>query len=150
MRQHMLPRQKPVGLLVSAVRRRIRQVVHAEASRHRLTPQQFWVLVTVHEAGSTSLGALAERLHMDQPTASRVVASLAARKLLRMAEDPEDRRRVLLTASAAGADLAARLRPPATDLSAAVVAALPGARRRSAGGPVATAGSRGPGAAPAA
>ena len=122
----MLPRQEPVGLLVSAVRRRIRQVVHAEASRHRLAPQQFWVLVSVHEAGSVSLGALAERLHMDQPTASRVVASLAARKLLRMTEDPADRRRVLLAPTPAGADLAARLRPVAKELRSAAVSGFTG------------------------
>ena len=69
-------REEPVGLLLAAVRRRIRQVVRAEAVTHRLSPQQFWSLGGIDEAGPISLGALAGRLRMDQPTASRVVASL--------------------------------------------------------------------------
>jgi DNA-binding MarR family transcriptional regulator len=111
-----------VGMLVVAVRRRLRQVVHAEGRAHRLTPQQFWVLLVVDEAGPLSLGALAERLPIDGPTASRVVASLTRRRLVRMAEDPSDRRRLLIEATPDGAELAARLRPIARDLREALVA----------------------------
>src|SRR6266498_1689278 len=72
--------QQQVGILVADIRRRIRQVVHAEARGHRLAPQQFWVLLAVAEAGSLSLGALSDRLPIDPPTASRVVASRARRR----------------------------------------------------------------------
>jgi DNA-binding MarR family transcriptional regulator len=108
--------EEPVGMLVAAVRRRLRQVVHAEARGHRLTPQQFWVLLGIEEAGPISLGALAERLPIDAPTASRVVASLTRRRLVRLAEDPADRRRLLIGITPEGADLAGRLRPVARDL----------------------------------
>jgi DNA-binding MarR family transcriptional regulator len=111
-----------VGVLIAAVRRRMRQVVHAEGRAHRLTPQQFWVLLLIDEAGPSSLGALAERLPIDAPTASRVVASLTRRRLVRMADDPTDRRRLLIGVTAEGAELAARLRPIARDLREAVVA----------------------------
>jgi DNA-binding MarR family transcriptional regulator len=119
----MLPEQEePVGILLAAVRRRIRQVVRTEAGGHRLSPQQFWSLVGIDEAGPLSLGALADRLRMDQPTASRVVASLTKRKLIRMAEDPVDRRRLVLDTTREGAELAARVRPIARDLREALVA----------------------------
>jgi DNA-binding MarR family transcriptional regulator len=119
----MLPEQEePVGILLAAVRRRIRQVVRAEAGGHRLSPQQFWSLVGIDEAGPLSLGALADRLRMDQPTASRVIASLTKRKLVRMAEDPADRRRLVLDTTREGAELAARIRPLARDLRETLVA----------------------------
>jgi DNA-binding MarR family transcriptional regulator len=119
----MLPEQEePVGVLFAAVRRRIRQVVRAEAGGHRLTPQQFWSLVGIDEAGPLSLGSLADRLRMDQPTASRVVATLTKRKLIRMAEDPADRRRLVIDTTGEGAELAARIRPVARDLREALVA----------------------------
>jgi DNA-binding MarR family transcriptional regulator len=111
-----------VGILFAAVRRRLRQVVHAEARGHRLTPQQFWLLLGIDEAGSVSLGALAARLRMDPPTASRVVGSLTRRRLVRMAEDPADRRRLAIETTAEGADLADRLRPVAREMRDALVA----------------------------
>jgi len=114
--------EEHVGMLLAAVRRRIRQVVHATARGHRLAPQQFWMLLGIHEAGPISLGGLAERIRMDPPTASRVVASLTRRRLVRMAEDPADRRRLLIETTAEGADLAARLRPLAREVRDALVA----------------------------
>jgi DNA-binding MarR family transcriptional regulator len=118
----MLQEQEHVGALLASVRRRIRQVVRAEAGGHRLSPQQFWCLVGIDEAGPLSLGALADRLRMDQPTASRVVASLTRRRLVRMAEDPGDRRRLLLGTTPDGTALAGRIRPLARDLRDTLVA----------------------------
>ena len=122
MLKQMLPQQEHVGALLAAVRRRIRQVVHAEAGGHRLSPQQFWSLLGIDEAGPLSLGRLAERLRIDQPTASRVVASLTKRRLVRMTEDPGDRRRLLIATTPEGAQLAARVRPVARELREALVA----------------------------
>lgn len=110
-----------MGALLAAVRRRTRQVVRAAAHGHRLSPQQFWCLVGIDEAGPLSLGALAGRLRMDQPTASRVVASLTKRRLVRLGEDPADRRRLLIDVTPEGAELAARIRPTARELRVALV-----------------------------
>lgn len=123
----LLQHEEHVGALLAAVRRRIRQVVHAEAGGHRLSPQQFWSLLGIHEAGPLSLGALAERLRIDQPTASRVVASLTRKRLVRMAQDPQDRRRLVIETTADGAALADRVRPIARDLRDTVVAGFTGA-----------------------
>ncbi len=122
LKQMLRDQEEPVGVLLAAVRRRIRQVVRAEAGGHRLSPQQFWSLVGIDEAGPLSLGALADRLRMDQPTASRVVASLTKRKLVRMTEDPADRRRLVIDTTREGTELAARVRPLARDLRETLVA----------------------------
>ena len=129
---------EPVGLLLATIRRRLRQVVQAKAQGHRLSTQQFWALVGIREAAPLSLGELAQLLRIDQPAASRVVASLTRRRLVRMAEDPRDRRRLVLETTTEGTELANRIRPVARDLRAALVAgfspaevaALRGALRR--------------------
>ncbi len=82
-----------MGLLIAAARRRIKQVVGRRVRRLRLTPQQFWLLVAVQEGRAPTLGQLAERLRGDQPTASRVVAALVRRNLVRVEQDKDDRRR---------------------------------------------------------
>jgi DNA-binding MarR family transcriptional regulator len=120
--QMLRDQEEPIGLLLAAIRRRIRQVVQAKAQGHRLSPQQFWALVGIQEAAPLSLRALSDLLRIDQPTASRVVASLTRRRLVRMAEDPADRRRLVLETTGEGAELAARIRPLARDLRGAIVA----------------------------
>lgn len=110
----------PLGLMVGAVRRRIKQAVDARVRAHRLSPQQFWVLVAIAEVEGVSLGALAARQHMDAPTASRVVTMLARRGLARIAMHPTDRRRAVLALTPRGRTLAARMRAIAVELRAAV------------------------------
>ena len=101
MQRHRLAgHDEPVGLLIAAARRRIKQVVGRRVRRLRLTPQQFWLLVAIQEGRAPSLGELAERLRGDQPTASRVVAALVRRDLVRVGHDPDDRRRARLTTTA--------------------------------------------------
>lgn len=112
---------EPVGLLIGAARRRIKQAVGRRARRLRLTPQQFWLLLAIQEERTTSLGALADRLRGDQPTASRVVATLVRRKLVRVEVDPRDRRRTLLACTPAGAAMKPQLAALAGEMRAAIV-----------------------------
>jgi DNA-binding MarR family transcriptional regulator len=114
--------EEPIGLLLATIRRRLRQVVLARAKGHRLSVQQFWALVGIQDAGPVSLRELSDRLRIDQPTASRVVATLTRRRLVRIAEDPADRRRLVLATTGEGAELAARIRPIARELRSAIVA----------------------------
>jgi DNA-binding MarR family transcriptional regulator len=110
----------PLGLLVGAVRRRLKQAVDARARALGLSPQQFWVLMALAEMEGPSLGALATRQHMDAPTASRVLTTLVRRGLARMATHPSDRRRAVLALTPRGRALAARVRPIALEIRAAV------------------------------
>lgn len=107
---------EPIGLLIGAVRRRIKQAIGHRVRRYRLTTQQFWILVAIYEHPGSSLGELAARLRMDTPTASRVVFSLVKRKLVQVKGHAMDRRRACLFLGPQGTPLAAELR----DLAAAV------------------------------
>jgi DNA-binding MarR family transcriptional regulator len=112
----------PLGLLVGAVRRRLKQAVDARVRAHRLSPQQFWVLVALAELDGPSLAALAARQQMDPPTASRVVTTLVQRGLVRIATDPADRRRSVLALTPRGRALARVVRTIAVEVRAAVEA----------------------------
>ena len=116
-----MSQQEPVGLLIGAARRRIKQAVGHRLRGHGLTPQQFWVLVNVREHPGLALHELAELLRLDQPTTSRIVSLLRGRKLVRMGGHPGDRRRCCLGLTAAGAELGERLQPLAREVREAVV-----------------------------
>jgi len=113
--------EEPVGLLIGTVRSRIRQAVGGRVQRYHLTSQQFWILVAIHEHPGFSLGELAAHLHMDTPTASRLVFALMKRKLVEGRDDAADRRRACLHLDARGAALGAELHELATTVRAAVV-----------------------------
>jgi MarR family transcriptional regulator, transcriptional regulator for hemolysin len=115
---------EPIGLLIGAVRRRIRQAVGSQVRRYHLTTQQFWVLVAIYEHPGFSLGQLAAHLRMDEPTTSRVVAALMKRKLVQVKGDAADRRRACIHLRAPGAELGKELRALATTVRAAVVQGL--------------------------
>ena len=112
---------EPIGLLIGAVRRRIKQALGSHVRRYQLTTQQFWVLVAIHEHPGYSFGELAAHLRMDKPTASRVVFTLMQRKLIQVRGDAADRRRARLHLEAAGASAARDLIELATAVRAAVV-----------------------------
>ncbi len=113
--------QEPVGLLIGAARRRIKQAVGHRLRGHGLTPQQFWVLVNVSEREGLALRELAERLRLDHPTTSRIVSLLRRRRLMRMGGHPGDRRRCCLGLTATGRELVGELRPLAREVREAVV-----------------------------
>lgn len=119
-----LQKQEPVGLLIAAARRRIKEAVGRRVRPHGLTHQQFWLLVALHEGARPSLGQVARRQRIDAPTASRVVALLRGRGLVRVDTDPADRRRSRLGLTPRGAALAARVSPLARQVRSAVVRGL--------------------------
>ncbi len=117
-------RPEPLGLLVGALRRRIKQAVDVRARRNRLSPQQFWLLVAILEVEGCSLRFLAERQRIDAPTASRVVGGLKRRGLVRFEIDPTDRRRGCLRLTPKGRALAQKMRSDAIEIREAVAAGL--------------------------
>ena len=121
--------QEPIARLIGAARRRIKQALGTRLRSHGLSPQQFGVLVSLDETPGTSVRALAKRLHMDEPTASRIVAGLVGRRLVQMKSDPSDRRKRHLVLSASGSAVAVRLRPIAHEVRAAVEAGFSSAEK---------------------
>lgn len=94
----------------------MKQVVGRRVRRFGLTPQQFWVLVTILESDGPSLRDLVDRVRGDAPTISRVVAALVNRRLVRTSADPRDRRRSRLLPTAASRRMEDGLRTVAGEL----------------------------------
>jgi DNA-binding MarR family transcriptional regulator len=113
-----------VGVLIAAARRSLRQAVQRSIEPLRLNPPQFWTLLTLDEMSGASLGELARRQRIDAPAASRTMAALVRRGLVRFELDREDRRRSRLSLTRAGTDLVRKLRPIADDLRARVVSGM--------------------------
>lgn len=116
--------KEPVGLLIAAARRSMKRAVHDRVAPHGLTPQQFWALVNIDEAEGLSLGEIADRLHMDAPTASRAVAQLLRRKLVKAEGDRGDRRRMRLRLTRQGRAKVAAVREIAAELRSAAAHGL--------------------------
>src|SRR6266516_2462082 len=98
--------QEYLGLLIAVARRRFKQAVLVRAGRHRLSVQQFWMLIALAERPDVSQSRIAERLRGDAPTVSRTLSSLLERRLIRADLDPSDRRRTRVSLTAAGQRLA--------------------------------------------
>ncbi len=122
----MLSRQEYPGLLIAVARRRIKLAVLARAAPHRLSTQQFWVLVHLQERAGLSQRELAARMDVDAPTVSRVLAALITRGLVRAEEDPEDRRRTRLRLTPPGRELGRTLAADAAEIRRGVVAGMSG------------------------
>jgi DNA-binding MarR family transcriptional regulator len=75
-----------------------------------LTMGQFKAMATVTMYGPQPVGELGRRLGISEPAASLLADRLVELELAVRERDPEDRRRTLVTATAAAQELAARLR----------------------------------------
>jgi DNA-binding MarR family transcriptional regulator len=71
---------------------------------------QFKAMATVTLDGPLPVGELGRRLGISEPAASLLVGKLEERGLAERVRDEQDRRRILVTATAAGDALATRLR----------------------------------------
>ena len=111
---------RPLGLLIGAARRSIQQAAARHLRRRRLSSQQFWLLVALHEQPGPALHELAQRRLMDPPTASRMVDVLVRRGLVRLEADPGDRRRRSIVLTARGAALVEALHPLALQIREAI------------------------------
>ena len=66
-----------------------------------LTPQQYAALIKVRDFGSVSQNRLGRAVAMDPATSQGVVQRLIAKRLIQRGDDPKDRRRSLLSLTAA-------------------------------------------------
>jgi MarR family transcriptional regulator, transcriptional regulator for hemolysin len=96
-----------------------------------LTATQRSVLSELFEAGPLRIGALAELIGAHDPTVSRAVDGLVAAGLVDRRPDPDDRRAVLVTPTAAGRDrIEQRRRATALELERALAGLSVADRRR--------------------
>ena len=75
-----------------------------------LTPTQGAALATIDGHGPLTPSELAQREHIQRPTATRVLARLEEATLITRTPDPADRRSSLLATTPAGTELLASVR----------------------------------------
>lgn len=81
-----------------------------DAHHSDLGPEQFFIVMKLHEAGPLAQNALVEVALDDGPNVSRLVERLVRAGLVERAEDPTDRRARVLELTQDGHALADRLR----------------------------------------
>jgi DNA-binding MarR family transcriptional regulator len=128
--EQRLQTQDSLARLIALTRRRLKQAVGAQSSAYGLSPQQFWTLVFLGTASGASLTALCERMRIDAPTASRIVAALVRQGLVRAARDARDRRLSRLTLSVKGRRLYEAIAPIAREIRTAVESDLSAQEKR--------------------
>ena len=77
---------------------------------HDISVTQCYALETLVKQGERTLNDLAAQLYLDKSTASRVVDALERKGYVTRRPHPEDRRALLLEATAAGRELEGRIR----------------------------------------
>jgi len=80
-----------------------------------LTPEKYFVIMKLHEAGPIPQGELVEGALHDRPNVSRLVDRLVAAGFVERAEDPTDGRARVLELTTHGRALARRLKADAPD-----------------------------------
>lgn len=78
-------------------------------AEHGLSYPQYIALMTVGEHGPLTVSGLGEHLRLDSGTLSPLLKRMEAAGLVERVRDPEDERRVLVTATPAGHDRLAAL-----------------------------------------
>jgi DNA-binding MarR family transcriptional regulator len=116
--------QAGLGTLAAALRRRLKYVVGSRLAPYKLTIQQFWVMLLLLEQGPTSLHPLAQKVWMDDPTASRVVKAMVSQGLLRTRADPKHGRRILISLMPSALPLAHELQGLAAEIKAGLISGL--------------------------
>ncbi len=97
-----------VGFLLRRANQRHTAIFADGMAEVELTPQQFTALVKVVEHGQVTQNLLGRLAAMDPATIQGVVRRLIDRGLVARADDPMDRRTIVLAATDAGMALAAR------------------------------------------
>ena len=67
-----------------------------------VTQTQFLVLMALHGYGCSTVGHLAENMHVSMPTASGIISRLANAGYVKRASSPKDRRQVVVALTAKG------------------------------------------------
>lgn len=89
-----------------------------------LTPPQFAALARLHETGGTSQNQLGQLIAMDAATIKGVIDRLKARGLVSLAEDMQDRRRLVVSLTQQGRSTIERLLPLAARITGETLAPL--------------------------
>ena len=111
-------RSLPIALL--RAREAVMSKFRPMLARHDISEQQWRVIRVLAEHGEMDATQLAERALVLGPSLTRMIKSLAGRKLLIIRRDKKDGRRTLLAASAKARSLIAGITPESTQIHASI------------------------------
>jgi DNA-binding MarR family transcriptional regulator len=97
----------------------------ARFGRHRLTLPEWRVLLELHREGADSAAEIARRTGLSAMNVSRAVAAQRELGRIQRAPDPADARRQMLTLTARGRALVAKVLPEGEATARALLAGLP-------------------------
>jgi DNA-binding MarR family transcriptional regulator len=92
--------------------------IFQEVMTEGLTPPQFAALVKIRDFGTVSQNRLGRSVAMDPATSQGVTQRLLAKNLIERRDDPNDRRRALLSLTPEGEAMVGRLIPLGKQISA--------------------------------
>jgi DNA-binding MarR family transcriptional regulator len=110
--------ESPEFRILTAIRRIIRAVdIHSRklSSQHHITAPQLVCLLELVSRGSLTISVLAQHVHLSPSTLVGIVDRLAAKGLVVRRRDERDRRRVLLSPTERGRELADHAPSPLQD-----------------------------------
>jgi DNA-binding MarR family transcriptional regulator len=116
--------------LASQLARRGATLVAESLAREGVRRQHFTILTSLAEQGAASQAALGRRLWIDRSDLHTLLAELERDGLVARVRDPEDRRRNVVTLTAAGKTLLRRLDKRVDAAQAALLEPLSAAERR--------------------
>ncbi len=102
--------EKQIGFLLRQVMQRHNNIF-SERMKNKLTTTQFAALVKLYELGTCSQNQLGRHIAMDAATIKGVVDRLNKKDLVQISTDESDSRRLLVSLSPEGKDLAEELIP---------------------------------------
>ena len=112
-----------VGHLLRRAHQRA-SAIFQEIMTEGLTPPQFAALVKIRDFGTVSQNRLGRAVAMDPATSQGVTQRLVAKNLIRREDDPEDRRRALLSLTPEGEAMVERLIPLGKQVAAVTLEPL--------------------------
>jgi DNA-binding MarR family transcriptional regulator len=115
---------------IRRIARELREASREAEARLGLSAAQLYVLHQLHEAGPLSISTLAGRTFTHQSSVSTVVTRLETLGLVQRRHDPNDRRSVMVSLSAAGEERLVQAPEPVQERLLATFAALPADERR--------------------
>ncbi|MBV6633948.1 MAG: MarR family transcriptional regulator [Alphaproteobacteria bacterium] len=113
-----------VGFLVRRVHQRVTALFQERMRDHDLTPTQFSSLCKMAETGEVSQNQLGRLVNLDPATNQGVVRRLQKRGLIQRRDDPNDRRRSLLTLTDTGREVLTACLPAASRITPSVLKPL--------------------------
>lgn len=113
------------GFLVRVISSRATAAYERLTAQSDITPQQFGVLLTLHQRGPLTLTELAAAVHLDRSTLGEMTRRMAQRGLLRRRSNGADRRSTKVSNTDAGTQALKRLITGAAALQAELLGPIP-------------------------